>query len=454
MSGGTWTSQKAGLPGVYINVKSQGNITANVGEKGVVAICEPLSWGPVNTIQEIYPGEDVKPYIGYDMTSEKALFLREMMRGSDTTPGPRKILLYRPQGTGGVKATATIGALTVTALYEGKRGNDITILVEEQVDNEGVYDISTVIDGTVIDRQSVAKLDELKPNAWVAFDGNGTEVTKSAGTTLTTGKDPTVAPADYAAFLTAIEPYQFDILVYDGTDSVTIQAFAAFVKRMSNSVGHKCQMVAAGDSAAGSNSEFVIAVNNGVKLDDGTLLTAQQATWWLGGAEAGALYNDSLTYAQYPNAVEANPKRTEVEAAAAVESGQVCFIDTFGKVKICTDINTLTTFTVDKGQEFSKNRVIRIINQFCNDTYEYFSNYFIGKMNNDENGRNLLKSWIIGYLNEMQANGGIQNFATEDVQVHPGNNIDSVIIDVAIQPVDSIEKIYMTVTVSVNTETE
>ena len=75
-------------------------------------------------------------------------------------------------------------------------------------------------------------------------------------------------------------------------------------------------------------------------------------------------------------------------------------------------------------------------------------------MNNDENGRNLLKSWIIGYLNEMQANGGIQNFATEDVQVHPGNNIDSVIIDVAIQPVDSIEKIYMTVTVSVNTETE
>ena len=49
----------------------------------------------------------------------------------------------------------------------------------------------------------------------------------------------------------------------------------------------------------------------------------------------------------------------------------------------------------------------------------------------------------------MQANGGIQNFVADDVEVLPGNSIDSVLINVAIQPVDSIEKIYMSVTVSV-----
>lgn len=451
MAGGTWTSQNKPLPGVYINVKSQGNIYANIGERGVVAIAEPLSWGPTNTVQTITPGEDLTPYIGYDITQPQAMFLREMMKGSDTTAGPSKILLYRPQGSSGAAATATIGELTVTALYQGVRGNDITIIVQEQVDEGGTYDVSTVIDGTVVDEQSITDLSQLKPNAWVTFSGTDATIEETAGKALTGGTDPTVASADYATFLTAIEPYQFDVLIYDGTDSTTIQAFAAFVERVSNNIGQKCQAVMAGETAVASNSEFVIAVNNGVTLTDGTALTAQQATWWAGGAEAGAMYYQSLTYAQYPGAAEANPKLTDAQAEAAVQGGYLCFIDNFGTVKVCTDINSLTTFTVDKGQEFSKNRVMRVLMQFCNDTYEYFSNSFIGKIDNNDTGRNLLKGWIVGYLNEMQANNGIQNFAAEDVTVAAGNAIDSVVIDVAIQPMDSVEKVYLTVTVSANT---
>lgn len=453
MAGGIWTSQNKVLPGVYINVKSQGNITANVGSRGVVAIAEPLSWGPTGIVQAITPGEALTPYIGYDITQPQALFLREMMKGSDTTAGPSRILLYRPAGTGGAKATAAIGALTATALYDGVRGNDISIVVAEQVDSEGTYDITTVVDGAIVDEQSVTDLSQLVPNDWVMFAGTGTTITESAGTALATGKDPTVAAADYSAFLTAIEPYQFDVLVYDGTDTATIQAIAQFVERVSDNVGQKCQAVMAGATAAGSNSEFVIAVNNGVTLDDGTALTAQQATWWVGGAEAGALYYQSLTYARYPNAVSGNPKLTDAQAEAAVKAGQLCFIDNFGSVKVCTDINSLTTFTVEKGQEFSKNRVMRVVMQFCNDVYETFSNNYIGKIDNNEVGRNLLKGWIVGYLNEMQANNGIQNFTAEDVSVLPGAAIDAVLVNVAIQPVDSIEKIYMSVTVSVNVET-
>lgn len=437
---------------MYINVKSRRSVNANVGSRGIVAIAEPLSWGPTGVVQEIIPGEDLRPYIGYDITNEKAMFLREMMKGSDTTAGPSNILLYRPAGTGGVKATATIGALTVTALYTGVRGNDISIIIQEQVDSEGTYDVSTVIDGSVVDEQSITDLSQLIANSWVGFSGTGTEITETAGTPLTTGADPSVSSTDYANFLTAIEPYQFDILVYDGTDTATIQAIAQFVERISNNVGQKCQAVMAGETAANCNSEFVIAVNNGVRLDDGTELTAQQATWWVGGAEAGALYYQSLTYAQYPNAVEANPKLTDAQAETAVSGGYLCFIDNFGTVKVCTDINSLTTFTVDKGQEFSKNRLMRVLMQFCNDVYEHFSNYFIGKVDNNDSGRNLLKAWIVEYLNGMQANNGIQNFTAEDVTVSAGNSVDSVVIDVELQPVDSVEKIYMTVTVSVSTE--
>ena len=96
---------------------------------------------------------------------------------------------------------------------------------------------------------------------------------------------------------------------------------------------------------------------------------------------------------------------------------------------------------------------MRVLMQFCNDCYEYFSRSFIGKVDNNDAGRNLLKGWIVGYFNEMQANNGVQNFSADDVEVLPGNDVDSVLVNVAIQPVDSIEKVYVSVTVSVNTET-
>ena len=66
MAGGIWTSQNRVQPGVYINTKSSGNLAASVGEKGIVALAEPLSWGPVGMIQEIIPGEDLRKFIGYD----------------------------------------------------------------------------------------------------------------------------------------------------------------------------------------------------------------------------------------------------------------------------------------------------------------------------------------------------------------------------------------------------
>lgn len=450
MAGGIFTSQNKVLPGVYINTKSRGDVTANIGVKGVVAICEPLSWGPTGVVNEYIPGDDPTPLIGKDITSADALFIREMCKGSDVTQGPVKILLYRPTGTGGVAASATVGALTATAVYKGKRGNDITIIISADPDVAGTYIIETSIDGSIVDSQSVTDLSNLVANAWVGFSGTGTTITTTAGTALTGGVNPTISTSDYSAFLTALEPYTFDIVCYDGSDATVRTAMASFVERVSNSLGKKCQVVMSGATAM--NSEFVINVNNGVKLSDGTTITAAQATWWVSGAEAGAQYNQSLTYAQYPQAVAANAKLTNAQLETAVAAGDIAFIDEFDVVKVCSDINTLTTYTPTKGKEFRKNRLMRTLNQICNDFYEHFSKNFIGKVDNNVSGRNLMKGWCVGYLNEMQANNGIQNFTSEDIEVLAGDEIDAVVINLWIQPVDSVEKIYVTVTVSVTSE--
>ncbi|WP_405352336.1 phage tail sheath family protein, partial [Ruminococcus sp.] len=408
-------------------------------------------WGVLGTVQAITAGEDLTPYIGCDITGADALFIREMLKGSDSTSAPTKILLYR-LGTGGTQASATIGALTVTALYAGTRGNDISVAVSADPDNEGSYDVTTIVDGASVDVQTITELDALVANAWVTFSGTGSEITTTTGTALTSGANPTLTNSDYASFLTAIEPFRFDILALDSTDATITNAYISFITRMNEAVGRKCQLVCSGDATT-ANTKYVIVVGNGVKLNDGTALTASQAVYWVAGVEAGANYNQSLTYAQYIGAVEANPKLTDTQLETAVKNGLLVFADDFDVVKICTDVNSKKTVTPTEGAEFKKNRIMRVIMQFCNDTYEYFSKYFIGKVDNNDQGRALLRKWIIGYINEMQANNGVQNFTAEDVTVTQGNAVDAVLVNVAIQPVDSVEKIYVVVTVTPNTVT-
>ena len=441
MAGGTWISQNKKQPGVYINVRSNMKQAVSVGDRGVVAICEPLSWGPEEQFITIFAGADYTRVIGYDETDSHALFLREIFKGSDHTAGPLKVLLYRPQVTGGSKASVTVGALTATAKYNGSRGNDLSVAIIADPDTEGNFVVQTALSGSIKDTQSAKTADTLQANEWVAFSGTGA-LSASSGSSLTGGKDGTVSSAAYSSFLTALEPYDFNILIYDGMDTTVQAAYTSFAKRLRDTLGKKCQVVMADVE---SNSEAVISVKNGVILSDGTTITPQQATWWVGGSQAGANYNESLVYAQYPNATDVSPRLTSAEIDDALSAGQILFFEEFGDVKVMSDINTLVTYTVDKSEAFSLNQVIRMLDTIASDIYKNFAQNYIGKIQNNESGRSLLKAWIVGYLNEIQANGGIQNFEADDVTVSAGNAINAVIITIAIQPVAAVEKIYITV---------
>lgn len=445
MAGGTWASQNKIRPGVYIRFKSNAGLGLTVGDRGTVTICEPLSWGPVAQVMEIEAGMDVTPYTGYDITSPKNLFLREIFKGSNRTAAPRKVLLYRPTASSSAKATVTIGTLVVTAKYPGARGNDISIVVSELTEPANTFTVSTVVDGEIVDQQTGKKAEDLADNQWVDFSGTGA-LTADSGKSLASGADGDVQSAAWSAYLQTIEPYKFDVMIYDGSDTTVQSAMIAFAKRVAEDAGQYTQLVAAGLTAP--DSRFVINVDSGVVLSDGTALTPQKCTWWVGGAQAGALYNQSLTYAQYPGAVSATPLMTNSQYEAALQAGKLVFFAEDGQVKVEQDINSLVTYTTDISEPFHKNRVMRLLNTIANDIYRQFSDSYIGVVNNNEDGRAQFKAAIVGYLLDIQANGGIQNFEAADVEVLAGEAIDAIMVNIAIQPVDSVEKIYCTITVN------
>jgi hypothetical protein len=249
--------------------------------------------------------------------------------------------------------------------------------------------------------------------------------------------------------LEVLQTETFNVLCYpyDGAGSATIKAaIKTWVESMRNDEGVKIQAVLANYDA---DSEAIINVTQGVKLADGTELTAAQATAWVAGITAGANINQSNTGRKYVGAIDVVPRMTKTEMETAIEDGEFIFkVDTAQNVTAVYDINSLTTVTTDKGKAFTKNRLIRTIDGINNDITTIFESNYVGKIDNNEDGRSLLRATLIEYFNELQRLNAIQNFQPEDVTLSPGADSDAVVIDCYIQPVDSVEKIYITINLS------
>lgn len=343
------------------------------------------------------------------------------------------------------KATASIGNLVATAKYNGTYGNRLSVVITA---GEGSsFIVQTLLDGQLVDSQTVTAISGLVANDYIVWSGTGA-LAANSGVDLAGGANGDIASTAYSDFLSALENQKFDVVIYDGTNAVTQGAFVDFVKRLSNQEGIKCQAVVSNAASAPDNECVINVYPHAVTLTDGTALAASELTWWVGGATAGANVYESLTYAAYPDAASINPVLTSSQQEDAINAGKFALVAQFDKIQVLTDINSFTTFAVEKGKAFRKNRVIRTIFGLCNDIYKTFALYYVGAVHNDEDGRNSLKAEILNLMNKYQGNRALQNVAADDVTVMKGADSDAVVIEIYCQPVDSIEKIYINITIS------
>ena len=251
------------------------------------------------------------------------------------------------------------------------------------------------------------------------------------------------------AALTTIKTVEFDVLVYpyDGTGYETNKALIAnWIKVMTDTEGKGIQGVFANYKG---DYEGVINVTQGVKLSDGKVLTPAKTTVWVAGITAGANINKSNTGKKYQGAIDIVPRKTKAEMEAAITAGEFIFkVDSAQNVTAVYDINSLTTMSDTKGKPFTKNRVIRTLYGINNDITEIFESNFVGQLSNNEDGRSQLRATIVEYFSELQRMGAVKDFTAEDVTISQGTDSDAVVIDCYIKPVDSIEKMYITVKLS------
>lgn len=354
-----------------------------------------------------------------------------------------------------IKASAELyksssSTITAEAAVAGESGNRISVEVSNTSAGSQNRNLIIYEDGIEKARNPFsgnASTSSLENEYVVVTKTGSSDWVTIQKTQLTGGVDGTTPDASiYDAFFTALKTIAFDVLIYDGKDATLKSTFASFVKDQSNDEGKRCQCVLS--EYVADNECIISCASQSVTLDTGAVLKPEQLTWWVGGASAGANVNESLTYSCYPGAVDIEPKLTRSEQEAQIEGGNFALISQFDKIQVLTDINSFTTFSVEKGKAFRKNRVVRTVFGLCNDIYKTFALYYIGAVHNDEEGRKALKAEILNLMLKYQGNRALQNVVVDDVTVNKGVDSDAVVIEINCQPVDSIEKIYINITIS------
>lgn len=430
LGGGSFTVQNKVLPGAYINFVSVSSGASVLSDRGIVAVPLVMDWGPEKTIVEMTSEEfvrDTRKALGYTHDAAALTALREIFCHAT------KCIFYRLNT--GEKAQNDLAE----AKYSGIRGNDLKIVVAANADSEGKFDVSTLLDGREVDKQTVAGIGALTDNDYVSWKEDAV-LEATAGKPLAGGTNgEEVTGEDHAAFLDAMESCTFHVLCCPVSDETTKELYAAFTKRMREDAGVKFQTVVYRKSDA--DHEGIISVENKVEG------TEQDLVYWVAGAEAACEINKTNDNLPYDGEHTVDVSYTQQQLAEAISSGKFILHRVNGQVRILLDINTLTTYTEEKKEEFGSNQTVRILDQIGNDVAGIFSAQFFGKMPNDESGRVSLWNEVTSYMKKLAVLRAVETVEAESITVSAGESKRSVVVELPVTPINCMSHLYMTVVV-------
>lgn len=317
----------------------------------------------------------------------------------------------------------------VGMLFAGTETDDFAVGTIAKISAEEFESKANSLFGVAANHESLQPIREVLKHANIVY------VYKVDSTAHTS---ETVA-ANYAAFLNAIQDYSVNVVVCDSSDLTIIESFVEFASEMRNEYGVKLQVIVPYvENMTAPNSEGVVCV-----YDDPSLV------FWVGGACAGCAINQSLTNMTYDGEVTITADHTQAELVSNLEKGYFLFHKVADEYRVLEDINTLTSTTdVNVDVNIIKyNQSVRIIDQIATDSAIIFNNEFLGKVQNNADGRISLWNRIVDNRKELQVVGAIENYSSEDTTVSMGDSKRAVVINDKVTIVNTMSQLYLTVVV-------
>lgn len=429
LGGGTFVTQNKVIPGSYINfaTKSSGNTV--LGERGTVALGTNFEWAPDGII-EITADDFYKnsmKLFGFAPTHDVLIGIRDVLKNAE------KIYVYRINNSGGSVASCAYGS----AKYKGARGNDIKIAVYSDPDDSSYKNVYTYLGTVIVDTQRVKTITELANNDFVIWNRNAT-LDNTAGVSMTGGLSGGISGQCIQDFLDAVESYDFDVLTVIDEDEDVSALVSEYTKRMRDKKGIKFQAVVYNYFA---DYEGIINVDTTLMdYDDCSIL------YWVAGAAAGCQINESLTNKVYDGEFKIYNSYTQSELENKIKAGVFVFQKSGGEMRVLRDINSLVSTSTEKGVMFQNNQTVRICDRIAEDASVLFEQNYLGKVPNDTAGRNSLWADLVKYHQKLVNMRALDQFEEDDISVEQGESKNSVVIYEKICPVNSMELLYMMIT--------
>lgn len=255
--------------------------------------------------------------------------------------------------------------------------------------------------------------------------------------------------ASLTAGLTALESYDFNVIVSDSSETADATAIIAKVKSWRDELGKKVQAVLHTKSnvEAPNHIGVIMVASEPVLEAEDSVHPATSLVYWVAGAMAGCAVNKSCTNMLYDGEFTVNVAFTQSELQGYLDAGKIVFHLVYGEVRMLEDINSLVSPEADQNEDFKANQTIRVIDQIANDIVYLFNTKYLGRIHNNASGRMSLWSDIVSLHKNLETMGAIENFASENIVVQAGDTARSVVVQDNITITGTMSQLFMTVVI-------
>jgi hypothetical protein len=251
--------------------------------------------------------------------------------------------------------------------------------------------------------------------------------------------------ADYTAMRTGFDTQFFNVFAahqYNTAEQAILKAWVI----ANRAVGKHFMLVIGGDATTDANpatgntrstlnaDDYIVnEINGGVV--DGVSLSSSEYVPFIAGLIAGTRINASITYAP-TTASDAVPRLSNAQTTTALAAGSLVLTNDGKRVKIEQGVTT-------SGEKI---RAIRARQAVTDDIATTADESYIGKIQNNADGRAALIAAVTKYLETLEDNGVLEGPV---VILDPDNPPvgDKVFLAVSYVEVDSMERIFFTINV-------
>lgn len=448
-------SNRPRRPGAYFAFEAIQQVQPPPNIGSIVAISFTADWGPLRTATLLRSFQDYLAVFGDSTDTQGYRAVRQAFQGEGLPGfgGAGSVLAYRVAASSAAKAAHTFvnsspaSALTVTARYEGTRGNDLNITIQDlagtqspEADEFIVYDGATEVERfTYVDTDVAGLVAQINSGsdfltAAVVIDGVG--LTPVANVALTAGADGTTLIAgDYTAMMSALEIERFSVLSMETpSDSGILASLVLWTQNLRRN-GKRFRLVVGGatDELAATaitrsgtiNDPGIVNLGIGHVTDPilGALSTAQLAPRVAGILSARG-ETASLTFARFGGGLVLSIGATDSEILRCFDAGVTVLArdsNAQAPVRIEKGLTTYTTTTnVDKPYLiFRDPKFIATMDGMQMEFTEYAEAEIIGKMQITAATRSFVRAAIAQRMQAREDAGIIQPGWTVEIDNNP-----------------------------------